>query len=128
MVTATSATPSVAASSRTEPERKLRRSVPIVAARWRSLTSAIVSACACPRLKARSVGRPRTTSRKWLESRRNACQRSRARCSLARPMSHMKTGTSGSVSAITIADSTSRVATQAITASGTTEASTACGR
>ena len=40
-VTATSATPRVAASSSTVPERKVRRSVPIVARRWRSLTSAM---------------------------------------------------------------------------------------
>ena len=66
-VTATSATPSVAASSSTAPERNATRSVPIVARRYRSLDSAIASACAAPRLNARSVGRPRTTSRKCVD-------------------------------------------------------------
>ena len=108
-VTATSATPRVAASSSTVPERKVRRSVPIVARRWRSLTSAMRAACAPPRLNERSVGRPRTTSRKSVDRQRSACQRSRVRCSVARPISHMKTGTSGSVSAMTSADSRSTV-------------------
>ena len=43
-------------------------------------------------------------------------------------MSHMKTGTSGSVTAITSADSRSTVATHATTTNGTIEASTTCGR
>ena len=40
------------------------------------------SACAAPRLNARSVGRPRTTSRKCVESARSALQRARARSSV----------------------------------------------
>ena len=40
------------------------------------------SFCACPRLNARSVGSPRTTSRKWFERSASACQRSRARRSV----------------------------------------------
>ncbi len=35
-----------------------------------------------PRLKARSVGSPRTTSRKCVDSNRSACQRSRVRSSV----------------------------------------------
>ncbi len=58
-----------------------------------------------PRLNARSVGSPRTTSRKWFESSASACQRSRARRSVWRPTSHMKTGTSGSVRSMTPAAS-----------------------
>ena len=75
--TATSAIPSVAASSRIEPERNATRSVPIVVRRYSSLTSAIRAVCARERLNARSVGSPRTTSRKWFESTASACQRSR---------------------------------------------------
>ena len=73
------ATPIVAASSSTEPDRKLIRSVSIVARRYRSLTSPTIAASSRARPNARSVGRPRTTSRKWLESARNACHRSRVR-------------------------------------------------
>src|SRR5262249_59314095 len=70
-VTAASATPSVAASSSTAPERKLTRSVAIVARRYSSLAASILVASASPRSNARSVGRPRTTSRKCVESRRS---------------------------------------------------------
>jgi hypothetical protein len=43
-------------------------------------------------------------------------------------MSHMNTGTSGSVSSMTRAACESTNATQAITNGGTIEASTTCGR
>ncbi len=79
-VTATSATPSVAASSSTEPERNATRSVAIVVRRYCSLDRGDRLAPARgPRLNARSVGSPRTTSRKCVESSRSACQRSRVR-------------------------------------------------
>ena len=54
------------------PERNATRSVPIVARRYSSLTSSICSACAWPRLNARRVGSPRTTSRKCVASSRSA--------------------------------------------------------
>ena len=69
-----------------------------------SLTRAIRSLWASPRLNARSVGRPRTTSRKWLASRDIACQRARARLAVERPISQKKTGTSGRVSSISPAE------------------------
>ena len=68
--TATSAMPSVAASSSTAPDRKATRSVPIVARRYSSLTSRDALRLRAPRLNARSVGRPRTTSRKWPDEER----------------------------------------------------------
>ncbi len=74
--------------------------MPIVVRRYSSLTCSIRAACASPRLKARSVGRPRTTSRKWVERSDIASQRSRARAPVVRPISQKKTGTSGSVSSI----------------------------
>ena len=85
------------------------------------------SAWASPRLKARSVGRPRTTSRKCDESSDSSCQRASARRSVVRPISHMKTGTRGRVSSISSADSGSIAATSSSTAAGTTAASTICG-
>ena len=82
MVTATSATPSVAASSSTDPDRKATRSVPIVASRYRSLVSPMAAVWAFERLNARSVGSPRTTSRKCVERACRAYQRSRVRSSV----------------------------------------------
>ena len=75
------------------------RSVPIVVAPV-ALARPPRSPAPAPalRLKARSVGSPRTTSRKCVERSRSACQRSRVRSSVKRPISHMKTGTSGRVS------------------------------
>jgi len=67
-VTATSAVESVAARSRTTPERNDRRSVPMVVRRYRSVTSRIPASWALPRLKARRLGRPRTTSRNQPDS------------------------------------------------------------
>ena len=99
-VTATSATPRVAASSSTVPDRKVRRSVSIVARRWRSPTSASTAACAGrDRTRAASAGRARRRGSPST-GRRRACQRSRVRCSVSRPISHMNTGTSGSVTAM----------------------------
>ena len=70
-MTATSATPSVAASSSTEPGQEAD-------AKSRHRRAAVVLAdvgepgpAAAPRLNARSVGSPRTTSRKCVESRRS---------------------------------------------------------
>ena len=122
-MTATSAIPSVAASSSTAPDRNAIRSVAIVVRRYSSLTARICAACASPRLKARSVGRPRTTSRKCPARSVRACHRSRARRSVYRPTSHMNTGTSGSVSSISPAETRSIVATKTSTATGTTTAS-----
>ena len=78
-----------------------------MARRWRSLISAIRAASVRARPAARSVGSPRTTSRKWVDRRRSSCQRSRVRCSVYSPISHMNTGTSGSVSNMISADSRS---------------------
>ena len=57
------------------------RRVPIVSARWRSPTARTEPSCACARLLARSVSRPRTTSRKCADSRDRARQRARVRAS-----------------------------------------------
>ena len=81
-VTATRAMPRVAASSSTVPERNATRSVPIVARRYSSATRSICSTWAGPRLNARSVGSPRTTSRKCVASRASARRRSCARRSV----------------------------------------------
>ena len=64
-VTATRAVDSVAARSSTAPDRNESRRVPIVVRRYSSAASAIFGSWASPRLNARRVGRPRTTSRKW---------------------------------------------------------------
>ena len=100
----------------------------MVARRYRSLTAAICSACARLRLKARSVGSPRTTSAKWFARRDSACQRSCVRRSVYRPMSHMKTGTSGSVTSMTPAEVRSIAATRESTATGTIAARMTWGR
>ena len=65
---------------------------------------------------------------KCVASSASACQRSRVCFAVARPISHMKTGTSGSVSSMTPAESGSITATSTSTASGTTAARTTCGR
>ncbi len=63
-----------------------------------------------------------------MDRRRSSCQRSLVRCSVYSPISHMNTGTSGSVSNMISADSRSIGATQSSTATGTTQASTTWGR
>ena len=56
--------------------QRLHRRRPVALADARATTAA----CSSARPKARSVGRPRTTSRKCVERRRSAYQRSRVRC------------------------------------------------
>ena len=112
-MTATSAVASVATRSSTAPDRNDTRSTCIVAARYSSLAAAIRSACAAPRLNARSVGSPRTTSRKWFESRASARHRARVRASVDRPISAMNTGISGSVTSMISADVRSTTAVHA---------------
>ena len=124
----TSRTPTVTATSAT-PERgrelehgageeadaqRAHRGAPVAVADRRASRAPSSSA----RLNARSVGSPRTTSRKCTDRRRSACQRSRVCCSVARPISHMNTGTSGSVSVISSADWRSIVATHATQRAG----------
>jgi hypothetical protein len=127
-LTATSAVDKVAARSSTTPERNDRRRVPMVVRRYRSVTSRMVSSWAVPRLKARRVGRPRTTSRKWVSSATSARQFSRERAPAERPMSAMKTGMTGRVTSMISADWRSTTALATSTAGGTVTASTTCGR
>ena len=128
-VTATSAVDSVVARSSTTPDRNASRSVPIVVTRYRSVASAIFGIWARPRLKARSVARPCTTSRKWADRPTRACQFARDRDAAERPTSTMKIGISGQRHEHDRgrgAIDDQRV--QASTAAGTVTASTTCGR
>jgi hypothetical protein len=86
------------------------------------------SVCAPPRLKARRVGSPRTTSRKYAESPTSACQLARDRALADRPIRAMNTGTTGSVTTMIRADFRSTTAVQNRTATGTVTARTTCGR
>ena len=96
--------------------------------RYSSLTASIRSACAAPRLKARNVGRPRTTSRKWFDRRASASHRARVFASVYRPISTMNTGISGRVASMITAEVRSMSAAHSNTAIGTSTASTTCGR
>lgn len=69
IVTATSATDSVASSSSAKEERKAIRRVRSVACRYSPVIRRMDSACALARPNTFSVGRPATTSRKWPDSR-----------------------------------------------------------
>lgn len=69
MVTATSATDSVASSSSANDDRKAIRSVRRVACRYSEVIVRIDSAWALARPKTLRVGSPATTSRKWPDSR-----------------------------------------------------------
>jgi hypothetical protein len=100
----------------------------MVVRRYRSVTSRMWDICALPRLKARRVGSPRTTSRKYAESPTSACQLARDRALADRPMSAMNTGTTGSVTAMIRADLRSTTALQMRTATGTVNARTTWGR
>ena len=127
-MTATSAIPRVAASSSTAPERNATRSVPIVARRYSSLTAAIVrlDGAAVERAQRRQpaddveeVGRER-------EQRLPALARVPLGVTADQPHEdgderqreqHIRPAVSGSITA-----------TKAMTATGTTVASTSCGR
>ena len=104
------------------------RSVPIVSVRKRSLTAAIVSACTPARSCARSVSSPRTTSRKWPLRMPSVRDRARVRSCAERPMSTMKTGISGIVTARTAAATGSWKARKTTIAGGASAARTSCGR
>ena len=127
-VTATSAIPSVAASSSTAPERNATRSVPIVARRYSSPTSRDPLGLRRAAVERAQRRQPADDVEEVGRETRSACQRSRVRRSVYRPTSHMKTGTSGSVSSMTPAETGSIAATRTSTATGTTTASTTCGR
>ncbi len=64
MVTATSATESVASSSSAKEDRKAMRSVRMVACRYSPVMRLMDSACALARPNTFRVGSPATTSRK----------------------------------------------------------------
>jgi hypothetical protein len=117
-VAATTAVESVAARSRTTPERNDRRSVPMVVRRYRSVTSRIPVSWALPRLKARRLGRPRTTSRNQPDSPARASKLARARAPADRPMGAMNTGITGRVTAMSSAEVRSTAAVQHSTATG----------
>ena len=127
-VTATSATDSVATSSRTDDEAKATLSVSIVARRWRCVTDRMVPTCASARRCATSVGSPRTTSRKCPDSASRACHWRRARSRVVMPTSAANTGISGRVSPTTSPDSGSSQVMAASVTSGSTVAGTRAGR
>ena len=126
-VTATSAVDSVVARSSTTPDRKASRSVPIVVARYWSVASAIFGIWAVPRLNARRVASPCTTSRKWADRPTRACQFARDRVAAERPTSTMKIGMRGRVTSMIAAEVRSTTAVRSRTA-GTVTASTTWGR
>ena len=86
------------------------------------------SVCARDRPNTFNVVRPATTSRKWrartfsVRSCLSVCAR------VAMPMSTMKTGMSGSVTAMITADSQSWLSTTAKIVTGTITARASCGR
>lgn len=128
MDTAMIATDRVASSSSTSADRNDTRSTRMVAVRYRSPASRSWSACAAARPKIRRVGSPATRSRKnpdsWDSRPHWRCTATVVYC----PMRIMNTGISGSVTARITAASTSCVRIVSPTASGTTTASTSCGR
>ncbi len=128
IVTATSATESVARSSRAKDERKAIRSVRRVACRYCEVMVRMDSAWALARPKTFSVGSPATTSRKWPESRESRRHCRSIRDWVAQPIRIMKSGMSGSVTTMIAAETQSSVTTLASTATGTTTASPSCGR
>ena len=84
--------------------------------------------CALARPKTFRVGSPATTSRKWCPSRLSVSHCRRVRASVALPTSTMNTGIRGRVSTIVTVATQSSVTMRASTATGTTTASTSCGR
>ena len=104
------------------------RSVPMVARRYSPVTSPMTSRCALARPNTFRVGSPDTTSRKWWESTASARQRCPAYLLVALPTSAPNSGMSGRVAAIVSPASGSARPTRTRTATGTTVASTSCGR
>lgn len=126
--TATSASDSDAHSSSTSDDRKATRSVRMVAERCAPATCRITSAWCLARPKARSVGSPRTTSRKWPPSRASAWNCRSVTALVCRPTSAPNTGISGSVTSTMSALVRSAANTRISTASGTTPATATAGR
>ncbi len=123
IVTATSATDSVASNSSAKEERKAIRSVRRVAWRYSPVIRRMDSACALARPKTFSVGSPATTSRKCPDSRDSSRHWRSIRDWVAQPISIMKSGMSGRVPTMIAADTQSSVTIRASTATGTTTAS-----
>ena len=126
-VTATSATDSVATSSRTAEDAKAMPEGP-----QRGDAVAVgdlgdAADCARARRCATSVGSPRTTSRKCPDSASIARHCSAARSRVASPTSAPKTGTRGSVASTMSALSRSWVAIATTASGGSTAASTRAG-
>ncbi len=128
MVTATSATDSVASSSRAKDDRKAIRRVRMVAWRYSPVMRLIDSACALARPKTFSVGSPATTSRKCPDSLDSNRHCRSIRDWVAQPISIMKTGMRGRVPTMMAAETQSSVTMRASTATGTTTARPSCGR
>lgn len=128
MVTATSATDSVASSSSAKDDRKAIRRVRMVAWRYSPVMRLIDSACALARPKTFSVGSPATTSRKCPDSRDSSRHWRSIRDWVAQPISIMNTGMRGRVPTMMAAETQSSVTMRASTATGTTTARPSCGR
>ncbi len=127
MATATIATERVVRSSRTMPDRKAIRSVPIVARRFASPSARTRSRGPSARPNARSVGRPATRSRSWEPSRcKDASRRSATPC-VSRPTSTMNSGTSGRVTRTTSPDTQSSPKTTTTRSGVTTAVRRSCG-
>ena len=126
--TATSASDSDAASSSTSDDRNATRSVRIVADRWASATCRITSAWNRALPKARSVGRPRTTSRKWPPRRDRARHWRSVTALVCMPTRAPKIGMSGNVTSTITALARSAVNSRTSTAIGTTPATAIAGR
>ncbi len=105
--TATSATPSVARSSRTSAERKVMRSVAIAERRCAALSSSIRRADPSARPRARKVGSPAIRSSKRACRVLMACRAAVDRSALTSPMRTMNSGTKGNATRTMAADRTS---------------------
>ena len=126
--TATSATEIVAISSSASEDRNAVRRLRIAAWRYWSVIRRMVCAWALARPNTLRVGSPATTSRKWWASRASRSNWRAWRAWAVQPISVMKTGISGRVTAIVAVASGSAPASRATTMAGTTAASTSWGR
>ena len=122
------ATLNVASNSKTRADRNEIRSVVMVSARCAASVRRSPSAWARARPKTCRVGSPSTRSAKWRASRVCSEKRRRVRASVVQPTSAMKNGINGSVNATMTVLSRSVVSTATPTITGTTTASTSCGR
>ncbi|SPB29841.1 hypothetical protein MAJHIDBO_00131 [Propionibacterium freudenreichii subsp. shermanii] len=128
MLTATRATDSVDSSSRTNEDRKAKRSVFMVSVRCAASVRRRPTSWARARPNTCSVGSPATRSAKWLARRVSTAKRRSTCFWVAMPIRAMNRGMSGTVIAMMMVDSRSWVRIATPTTSGTPTAIMSCGR